>query len=62
MFFSAEKNRKINNFRAAAPFRPWPVTGNLRRDKSLLLLFFRKEDSSFLYASAQELRDRGIKL
>jgi hypothetical protein len=30
-----------------APIRPSPVSSNPRRSKSLLLLFFRKEDSSF---------------
>jgi hypothetical protein len=32
----------------ASPLRPWPRSRDQRRHKSLLVLFFRKEHSSFL--------------
>jgi hypothetical protein len=48
-FFSEEKNQKTFMSALAAISGPWPPTVKLRRNKSLLLLFFRKEDlpSSF---------------
>jgi len=48
MFFSEEKNQKT--FFPALPIDPGHglSTGIWRRNKSLLLLFFRKEDSSLL--------------
>jgi hypothetical protein len=44
MFFSEEKNQKTFESALAQPGRPWPATWKRRRHKSLLLLFFRKED------------------
>jgi hypothetical protein len=46
MFFSEEKNQKTFNSPALPRSRPWPVGLRWRRCKSLLLLFFRKEDLS----------------
>jgi tRNA(Leu) C34 or U34 (ribose-2'-O)-methylase TrmL len=46
LFFSEEKNQKTFSPAQAAISRPWPPSGKLRRNESLLLLFFRKEDSS----------------
>jgi hypothetical protein len=45
MFFSAEKNQKTFIPALAQRFGPWPLNGKLRENKSLLLLFFRKEES-----------------
>jgi hypothetical protein len=44
MFFSEEKNQMTFDSALAQPIRPWPVTWKRQRSKSLLLLFFRKED------------------
>jgi hypothetical protein len=43
MFFSEEKNQKTFVSPLAARSRPWPPDVKLRENKSLLLLFFRKE-------------------
>jgi hypothetical protein len=48
MFFSEEKNQKTFVPGAADKLRPWPDRGGQRRNKSLLVLFFRKELLSFL--------------
>jgi hypothetical protein len=47
MFFSEEKNQKTFMPQPVDRSGTWPAEGKLRRIKSLLLLFFRKEDSSF---------------
>jgi hypothetical protein len=44
MFFSEEKNQKTFASPPIPRSRPWPATLSWRRHKSLLLLFFRKED------------------
>jgi hypothetical protein len=44
MFFSEEKNQKTFASALADRSRPWPDRWKRRRNKSLLLLFFRKED------------------
>jgi hypothetical protein len=49
MFFSEEKNQKTFGSALAQPVRPWPGTWERRRDKSLLLLFFRKEELPLPY-------------
>jgi hypothetical protein len=43
MFFSEEKNQKTFNAAPADRYRPWPDRLNLLRDKSFLVLFFKKE-------------------
>jgi len=43
MFFSEEKNQKTFIPALADGYRPWPASREVRRNKSLLLLFFRKE-------------------
>jgi hypothetical protein len=48
VFFSEEKNQKTFISPPLPRSRPWPVRLRQRRDKSLLLLFFRKEDLSSL--------------
>jgi hypothetical protein len=47
MFFSEEKNQKTFMSGLTPPFRPWPEMWFRLRDKSLLLLFFRKEDAFY---------------
>jgi hypothetical protein len=47
MFFSEEKNQKTFIPGGGGKMRLWPGSWEVRRNKSLLLLFFRKEDSSF---------------
>jgi len=47
-FFSEEKNQKTFIASLADISGPWPPNGKLRRNKSLLLLFFRKEALSLL--------------
>jgi hypothetical protein len=47
MFFFEKKNQKTFVPALAARSRPWPPKVKLRRNKSLLLLFFRKEGLSF---------------
>jgi hypothetical protein len=47
MFFSEEKNQKTFTSPLVQPIRPLPVSVRLRRMKSLLVLFFRKEHPSF---------------
>jgi hypothetical protein len=42
MFFSEEKNQKTFMSPPLQRSRPWPVCLRWRKDKSLLLLFFRK--------------------
>jgi hypothetical protein len=44
MSFSEETNQKTSKSERAAPLRPWLAMWKRRRNKSLLLLFFRKED------------------
>jgi hypothetical protein len=46
MFFSEEKNQKTFISWRCPPIRPCPATGGCVEFKSLLLLFFRKEDLS----------------
>jgi hypothetical protein len=48
LFFSEEKNQKTFMSAPAEGYRPWPESGKRRKIKSLLLLFFRKEDLSCL--------------
>jgi hypothetical protein len=43
MFFSEEKNQKTFDSAQGYRSRPWPDRFNLVKDKSLLVLFFRKE-------------------
>jgi hypothetical protein len=43
LFFSEEKNQKTFTSAPAYRSRPWPERWVLRRIKSLLVLFFRKE-------------------
>jgi hypothetical protein len=52
VFFSEEKNQKT--FASAQPDRSgaWPDRLNLLRDKSLLVLFFRKELLSYRLPAA----------
>jgi hypothetical protein len=45
-FFSEEKNQKTFIPAPAEIYVSWPPYGKLLKDKSLLLLFFRKEGSS----------------
>jgi hypothetical protein len=40
LFFSEEKNQKTFIFALAERSVPWPTDGELRKTKSLLLLFF----------------------
>jgi hypothetical protein len=47
MFFSEEKNQKTFVSARAARSRPWPERGKSAGDKSLLVLFFRKEHACF---------------
>jgi hypothetical protein len=47
MFFSEEKNQKTFIFQPLPRSRPWPASFRRARHKSLLLLFFRKEELSF---------------
>jgi hypothetical protein len=49
MFFSEEKNQKTFISSPLPRSRPWPGCLRRRRDKSLLLLFFRKEDLSLAF-------------
>jgi hypothetical protein len=49
MFFSEEKNQKTFTSALAARSRPWPRPWERLRDKSLLVLFFRKEHSFFCF-------------
>jgi hypothetical protein len=49
MFFSEEKNQKTFNSPPAQPIRPWPPNWKRRENKSLLLLFFRKEEPSLAF-------------
>jgi hypothetical protein len=42
-FFSEEKKQKTFTFPLVARSRPWPGSFRRRQNKSLLLLFFRKE-------------------
>jgi hypothetical protein len=42
MFFSEEKNQKTFNPAPASTNRPWPARWERRENKSLLVLFFRK--------------------
>jgi hypothetical protein len=55
MFFSEEKNQKT--FASALAFRswPWPVCFRLLRDKSLLVLFFRKEHLAYAIVGITKL-------
>jgi hypothetical protein len=46
MFFSEEKNQKTFIPALAERSRPWPPNGKLRKSKSFLLLFFKKEGLS----------------
>ncbi len=46
--------RELEKRRPSPICRPWPVSSNPRRNKSLLLLFFRKEDLPFFYAMIAE--------
>jgi len=46
LFFSEEKNQKTFISALYPPLRPSPGSMDLRNRKSLLLLFFRKEDLS----------------
>jgi hypothetical protein len=46
MFFSEEKNQKTFVLARADRCRPWPDSWEGAGNKSLLLLFFRKEDAS----------------
>jgi hypothetical protein len=48
MFFSEEKNQKTFTSPLAARSRPWPGSLRWLRNKSLLLLFFRKEGLTYL--------------
>jgi hypothetical protein len=41
--FLKKRSKKLLFLGAAARSRPWPRSWNLRRHKSLLVLFFRKE-------------------
>jgi hypothetical protein len=50
VFFSEEKKQKTFMFWQLHIGRPWPEYFNRRRNKSLLVLFFRKEQSSLLFA------------
>jgi hypothetical protein len=43
VFFSEEKNQKTFDSAPADRSRPWPDRLHLLKNKSLLLLFFRKE-------------------
>jgi uncharacterized membrane protein YtjA (UPF0391 family) len=54
MFFSEEKNQKTFNSALAPLIRPWPATLKRRRHKSLLLLFFRKEELPCLTSQLKE--------
>jgi hypothetical protein len=45
VFFSEEKNQKTFISQQVQPLRPWPGFVRWRRVKSLLVLFFRKEQS-----------------
>jgi hypothetical protein len=47
MFFSEEKNQKTFTSPPLPGSRPWPDGCRSAGNKSLLLLFFRKEDSFF---------------
>jgi hypothetical protein len=47
MFFSEEKNQKTFTSPPLPRSGIWPERGAGARHKSLLLLFFRKEDSLF---------------
>jgi hypothetical protein len=51
MFFSEEKNQKTVESGLYQRFRPWPESWDRLKHKSLLLIFFRKED--FLLFSGQ---------
>jgi hypothetical protein len=44
MFLSAEKNQRTFVPPPADKSEPWPTNAKLQENKSLLLLFFRKED------------------
>jgi hypothetical protein len=46
MFFSEEKNQKTFISPPLPRGKPWPACIRSTRPKSLLLLFFRKEDLS----------------
>jgi hypothetical protein len=46
VFFSEEKKQKTFASPPLPRSRPWPATCRGRMNKSLLLLFFRKEDLS----------------
>jgi hypothetical protein len=46
MFFSEEKNQKTFIPARHPAIRPWPGSWERRGNKSLLLLFFRKEEIS----------------
>jgi hypothetical protein len=59
--FSEEKEAKRLLFLTqAARSRPWPRTLAQRRNKSLLLLFFRKEVLSFLLRRHRQRFDRNV--
>jgi hypothetical protein len=45
-FFSEEKKQKTFSFQQLATWRPWPGSCRRRGNKSLLVLFFRKEHLS----------------
>jgi hypothetical protein len=50
MFFSEEKNQKTFISWLSDACVPWPARWSRRRNESLLLLFFRKEDLPYLSA------------
>jgi hypothetical protein len=51
MFFSEEKNQKTFNVEPYPLIRPWPGTWGRLKNKSLLLLFLRKEVLNYLLIS-----------
>ncbi len=61
MFFSEEKNQKTFMSLQLQRCRPWPARWKPRRNKSLLLLFFRKEDLSHCFAARLTLRSASTK-
>jgi hypothetical protein len=56
MFFFEKKNQKTFNSALAARWRAWHADGELRGNKSLLLLFFRKEGLAFFTFASLEHR------
>jgi hypothetical protein len=65
VFFSEEKKQKTFNSPPLPAYRPWPDRLRQRRIKSLLVLFFRKEQSClpflFSHRTGSLVADSGVR-